>query len=110
MEVECCRKEAGCVGVLDTERGFGLRTGCISSTHVFPCTVCGRVSTIQKNDDGKPIAVGMQKRSGEDVYIENDSLVYKATLDCDMCGSIEHMQSITKKCPRCGKKLGSFAP
>ena len=76
MTVPCCRKEAGCDGVLDEKKGFRLQTGCHSFTVAYPCTVCGRVSTIQ-SAEGEKYAVGMNRRSGEEVYFQNDELIYK---------------------------------
>lgn len=68
--IACCMKNNGCNGTLDLNRGFNIKTGCISHTMVFPCKVCGRVASIRQN-----IACGTQTRSGEDVYLENDTLV-----------------------------------
>ena len=74
--VLCCRKDDGCEGVLDLQNGFNLQTGCRSSTAVFPCTSCGRVATVQGVGNER-VSVGMYRRSGEEVYLKNDELVYK---------------------------------
>ena len=71
--VACYRKDKGCTGVLVREEGFALRTGCTSCTQVYPCSECGRVCTISADN----VAVGMQRRSGEDVYLVEGMLECK---------------------------------
>ncbi len=75
-QIPCCRHESGCKGILDEKNLLSLRTGCYSSRSVFPCTICGRISAIE-TVDGNKVAVGMNRRSGEEVYLENDKLVFK---------------------------------
>jgi len=103
MTVQCCRKDDGCKGSLDEKRAFGLRTGCHSSTRVYPCNECGRVSTIETEASVK-VAIGMHRRSGEEVYLnlEKDELFYKVPR-CSTCKTEMKMDEETYeyKCPSC---------
>jgi len=59
--------ENSCTGEIDLEQNVQVRTGCMSSTIVHPCGVCGRLHWKEGS--------GVQNRAGHKAFFKNGYLV-----------------------------------
>jgi len=86
-------------GVIDFNTTVYLGTG-----DAFPCSACGRLHYLM-GDEVHKILVPVNKQGKAAYWNEGAVWLDKPIInpcDCDVHSSIEHMQSVTGECPKCG--------